>query len=203
MIDKEQDNANDLNQFNHSDLKTGDEAYLKALEYLRVSKAYIEIRIENSQFHLQDEPNIIQPALIEGSDNALEFVYPIFDFGDRLMASKQSDLEFSSQSMIKMYYTIEKMVAIWYEKLKSVEGGGEVLLYLDGHLLCMRKAFEVIINIPDNWIIMNFDPESWGQQYLSTLNRLRDKNFNFPPSAPRDVYKNPKTNLSPKQRIKK
>ena len=67
----------------------------------------------------------------------------------------------------------------------------------------MRKAFEVIINIPENWVIMNFDPEAWGQQYLASLNRLREKNFSFPPPAPREIYKNAQAYSHLKHRIKK
>lgn len=205
MSEQDNDNAENSSQLGDLNQDYNEASYTKALEYLKLAKAYIEIRIEESRFQLRDEPIIIAPAPIEGDESYLEFVYPIHDYGDRLIACKQSDHEFSHQTMSKMYYTIEKMIFIWYEKVKALGGGDdqETLVYLDGHKYCMRKAFETIINIPDNWIVMNFDPEAWGHQYLETLNRLRKKNFDFPSSAPREDYKHLHGARLPKQSIKK
>ena len=171
-------------------------ALKKGIEYLKQSYAYLEIRIDDARFSLNQEPIIINPAPLADEPNVLEFVYTIYDYGDRLMTSKHSDEQIEDLSMIKMYYTIEKMISVMYEKLEKAgtEGGQddserELLFFLDGHILCMRKAFEVIINLPQNWVVMNFDPGDWGNHYLATLQRLRDMNFDYPPPAPRYSYK--------------
>ena len=159
--------------------------------FLKQSYAYLEIRVDDPRFILHEEPIIIEPAPTEDDPKSKEFVYPIYDYGDRLIASKQSEKEYAVLSMLKMYYTIEKMISILYEKFREsgrqngTPTDGEVFLYFDGHISCMRKAFEVIINLPENWVVMNFDPGDWGNFYLATLQRLRDKNFDYPPPAPR------------------
>lgn len=194
------DNTNNLSmetQWNESALKNG-------IEYLKQCYASLEIRIDDPRFALTEEPVVIKPAPLEDDPNQLEFVYTILDYGDRLMASKQSENQIEDLSMLRMYYTIEKMICVMSEKLHKIEPTKnedlekEILFYLEGHQLCMRKAFEVIINLPDNWVVMNFDPGTWGNNYLATLQRLRDKNFDYPPPAPRDYFRYRQGKLSGK-----
>lgn len=169
----------------------------QGLVFLKQALAYIEIRIDDEAFQLTDKPEIYRPESLQESPHTEEFVYPIFDYGDRLISSKGSQTLFSGQSMIKMFYTIDKMITIWYNKIKSLEenGGrkgsphGEVKVYLDGFDLCLRKAFEVIINLSDNWIVMNYDPGDWGNRYLDILQKLNAKGYSYPPPAPRDYYR--------------
>jgi len=181
-----------------------EESLSKAIACLNQALAYIEMRIDNEQFKLQEDPNIIKPAPLIEDESIFEYVYPIYDYGDRLLASKQSDSELNQMSMLKMYYTIEKMVMLWSEKIKETKTApDELFFYLEGHVYCLRKAFEVIINLPDNWLIMNFDPGEWGNNYLSTLQRLRKKDFNYPPPAPRDLYRHKLGNVVSKSRFNK
>jgi len=171
---------------------------VKGMVYLKQTLAYIEIRVEDEAFVLKEEPVIFAPLGVDGNPEEAEFVYPIYDFGDRLIASKGTESLFGGQSMIKMFYTIDKMISIWYEKIKQKDesggkkgkgGSGEVKVYLDGFELCLRKAFEVIINLADNWIVMNYDPGEWGNRYLDILQKLNEKGYSYPPPAPRDYYR--------------
>jgi hypothetical protein len=185
---------NHQNSKNVVDFEYNAEALNKSLAFMKQLYAYIEIRIEDPFFVFKDTPDVIKPESLQNDPQELELVYPIYDFGDRLSSSKTMDNEIDNHSMLKMFFTIEKMISIMYEKIKnkSTSGGTENpenLFYLDGHLLCLRKAFEVIINLPDNWIVMNFDPGEWGNNYLATLQRLKNKNFQYPPPAPRDNYR--------------
>lgn len=171
---------NTSNEFNDISIQQG-------IEYLKNSYAYIEIRIDDASFKFQDIPQVIQPAPLLEDEHQFEYVYPIYDFGDRLLAAKDV---MSGQSMLKMNYTIEKMIHLWSDKIQTKEQSfDEVKVYIDGHLFCLRKAFEVIINLTQNWVVMNFDPGEWGNRYLEILQKLYQKGFAYPGSAPRDFYR--------------
>ena len=90
--------------------------------------------------------------------------------------------------------TIEKMVALMSNRIAAATANlenppAEWIFALDGHEYCKRKIFEVIINHPDNWLIINYDPGQWGTVYLNSLKLLNQKNFDYPPNAPRDIYR--------------
>lgn len=164
-------------------------AFAKSMAYLRQTWSYIEIRVDHEAFVFQENATVIQPDTLLEDNSQNEFVYPIFDYGDRLMSAKELG---SGSCMIKMHHTIEKMIAILYQKYLDAAGDGgidEFKIYLDGELLSIRKAFEVIINLPDNWVVMNFEPGEWGSNYLNTLQKLYDKGFDYPEPAPRDFYR--------------
>jgi hypothetical protein len=176
------------------DFEYNAEALNKSLAFMKQLYAYIEIKIDDPFFVFKDTPDVIKPEPLQDDPHELELVYPIYDFGDRLTSSKTMDKEIDNHSMLKMFFTIEKMISIMYYKIKhkSTSGGeekAENLFYLDGHILCLRKAFEVMINLPDNWVVMNFEPGQWGNNYLATLQRLKNKDFQYPPPAPRDNYR--------------
>lgn len=134
-------------------------------------------------------PPLIIPAEPIAQTSEFEFVYPIFDHGYKLSTSK--DLYESGLSMCKLYYTIEKMIFILIERLKSggISPESEVHVSFAGHELAQRKGFESIINLSYNVVITNFDPGSWGERYLQIVKRLADKGYGYPPEAPRDVYR--------------
>ncbi len=137
-----------------------------------------------------EPPQIILPEQLPDS-GAYEFVYPIVDYGNQLSTSKGEDGYASGFSMCKLYFTIEKMVAILIERLKS--GGGdektEVQVALGGHELAQRKGFESIINLKYNVVVTNFDPGKWGEQYLQNVKQLSEQGYGYPPESPRDVYR--------------
>ncbi len=130
------------------------------------------------------------PELIHGTQEK-EFVYPIQDYGNRLLTSKQDELFLAGLSMCKMHYTIEKMIAILMERLKAggVTEETEVQVAFDGHEIAQRKAFETVINLEYNMVVTNFDPGPWGEKYLSILKGLGEKGYGYPSKAPRDIYK--------------
>ena len=136
-----------------------------------------------------DPPKCIEPEVL--SDQEKEFVYPIYDYGYRLSTSKGENAVSAGMSMCKLFYTIEKMIAILVERLKAagVATDTEVQVAFDGFILAKRKAFEAIINLPYNVIITNFDPGEWGDYYLETVKRLAKKGYGYPPESPRDIYR--------------
>lgn len=138
-------------------------------------------------------PVIIPPASISDSDE-LEFVYPIHDYGYKLMTSKAEDMFVAGMSMCKLYYTIEKMIFLLIERLKSggISTEMEVQVAFGGHELSQRKAFESIINLSYNVIVTNFEPGSWGEHYLEVVKFLSDKGYGYPPEAPREKYRQPR-----------
>ncbi|KTD58522.1 virulence protein LvgA [Legionella sainthelensi] len=144
-------------------------------------------------------PVIIKPELIPGTDE-YEFVYPIHDSGSKLATSKSSEMYHAGMSMHRLYMTIEKMIYILVERLKKegITTDTEVQVSFGGHLLPQRKAFESIINLSYNVVVTNFDPGEWGERYLQIVKQNADK-YGYPPESPRDTYKQPHTNPSPKR----
>lgn len=135
-------------------------------------------------------PQVILPALIEGTD-AYEFVYPIVDYGDKFSTSKGLELFSAGLSMWKLYCTIEKIIHLLIERLKSsgTTAETEVQIAFAGHELAQRKGFESVINLSYNVVVTNFDPGAWGERYLQTVKRLADKGYGYPAAAPRDSYR--------------
>lgn len=135
-------------------------------------------------------PVIIPPAPLTEGDG-VEFVYPIFDFGYKLATSKAEEMLSAGMSMCKLYYTIEKMVDLLIQRLKTsgTDTDTEVQVSFEGFIQAQRKAFESIINLSYNVVVTNFEPGEWGEMYLQTIKRLADKGFGYPPEAPRDAYR--------------
>lgn len=135
-------------------------------------------------------PTFILPESVNNSDE-LEFVYPILDAGSSLSTSKAKEMFSAGMSMFKLYNTIEKMISILIDRLKAegVTPETEVQVAFGGHQLAQRKAFESIISLSYNVVVTNFDPGSWGENYLRNVKVLADKGYGYPPEAPRDRYK--------------
>lgn len=135
-------------------------------------------------------PILIAPEPIPDS-NDLEFVYPIYDFGSKLSTSKSEDMYSAGMSMCKLFFTIEKMIYILVERLKSGGIGTEeeVQVAFGGHEIAQRKAFESVINLNYNVVVTNFDPGVWGERYLQNVKRIADKGYGYPSETPRETYK--------------
>nr|WP_281175054.1 virulence factor [Legionella massiliensis] len=131
-------------------------------------------------------PIVIEPEVNEATGER-EFVYNIHDHGFKLSTSKSQDMYNTTMSMCKLFLTIEKMIYILVERLKSggVDEETEVQVSFGGHEIAQRKAFESIINLAYNVVVTNFDPGAWGERYLQTVKRLADKGYGYPRPAPR------------------
>lgn len=153
--------------------------------------ADFHLYLVSPSFDIISPPVVIKPEMIPGT-NELEFVYSIHDAGSKLSTSKSEDMMSSGMSMHRLYMTIEKMIYILVERLKSggVTMETEVQVSFGGHLLAQRKAFESIINLSYNVVVTNFDPGTWGERYLQIVKQNADK-YGYPPEAPRETYKNP------------
>lgn len=132
-------------------------------------------------------PIILEPEILPGT-NEREFVYNIDDHGFKLVTSKGEDMYTSGMSMCKLFNTIEKMIYLLIERLRSggVDEETEVQVAFGGHILAQRKAFESIINLTYNVVVTNFDPADWGENYLQIVKRLADRGYGYPSPAPRD-----------------
>ncbi|WP_131782627.1 virulence factor [Legionella gresilensis] len=133
-------------------------------------------------------PLVIEPEPI--GDNEYEFVYTILDWGYRLSTSKAQDMFTAGMSMCKLYFTIEKMIYLLIERLKSsgTSAETEVQVAFSGHEKAQRKAFESIINLNYNVVVTNFDPGAWGERYLKLVKTLNDKGYGYPSESPRQPY---------------
>ncbi|STX52723.1 virulence protein [Legionella busanensis] len=150
--------------------------------------ANFDLLIVNPVIEPISPPLIIEPELI--GDNEYEFVYTILDWGHRLSTSKAQDMYTAGMSMCKLYFTIEKMIYLLIERLKS--GGTnpetEVQVAFSGHEKAQRKAFESIINLNYNVVVTNFDPGAWGERYLKLVKTLNDRGYGYPSESPRQPY---------------
>lgn len=152
--------------------------------------ADFELTITSPNFEEISPPAIVKPALLPDGQG-YEFVYDIHDHGYRLVAAKTAELFADGRSMCKLFYTIEKMIAMLVERLESagIDRNDEVQVAFDGYISARRKAFESIINLPNNVVVVNFEPEEWGERYLDAVKRFADKYGFFPSESPRDIYK--------------
>lgn len=171
--------------------------HLTGIYQIWTNWAYFELEIVDPVIPARDAVAILNPETIPGTDDA-EFVYPIFDYGNRLSTSKASEMYSVGASMCKLYYTIEKMIFVLLERIK--EGGVdsneiESQVSFDGHQLAQRKAFESIINLDHNVVVTNFDPGEWGERYLQTIKRFSNLGYGYPSEAPRDIFKRANKNL--------
>lgn len=141
-------------------------------------------------FEVFSTPKVIPPQEMLGS-NEKEFVYTIYDFGNKFSTSKAEEMFESGMSMFKMHQTIEKIVYLLVERLKAgdISTETEVQVAFDGHILVQRKAFEVLINLDYNVVITNFTPGAWGDRYLEIMKLLVEKGYGYPPKAPRDSFR--------------
>ena len=131
-------------------------------------------------------PDIIEPEFNQETKKK-EFVYNIMDHGFSLSTSKGEEMYIVGMSMCKLFLTIEKMIFILIERLRSggISEETEVQVSFGGHELAQRKAFESIINLSYNVVVTNFDPGEWGERYLQIVKRLADKGYGYPRPAPR------------------
>ena len=136
--------------------------------------------------------DVISPPLILLPDSEeYEFVYTIHDHGYMLCTSKGEDMYSAGKSMCKLFYTIEKIIFMLVERLKTggTSAETEVQVAFGGHELAQRKGFESIINLSYNVVVTNFDPGPWGERYLQVVKRLAEKGYGYPAEAPRDSYR--------------
>lgn len=157
--------------------------------HLWINWAYFELSVVNPRFDLIEPPEIITPELI--APDEFEFVYSIHDHGNKLSTSKGEEMFSAGMSMCKFYYTIEKMIYLLIERLKSsgIDTETEVQIAFGGHELGQRKAFESVINLGYNVVVTNFDPGAWGEKYLSIVKRLADLGYGYPQEAPRTNFR--------------
>ncbi|MBN9231086.1 MAG: virulence factor [Legionella sp. 40-6] len=145
-------------------------------------------------------PIVLKPEFIPGTQET-EYVYDIHDSGSKLSTSKGEELISAGMSMHRLYMTIEKMISLLVERLKTggIDMETEVQVAFGGHLLPQRKAFESIINLSYNVVVTNFDPGAWGERYLQIVKHNAER-FGYPPEAPRDTYRHP--HQSPSAKVK-
>lgn len=151
--------------------------------------ADFSIHIINPTIERYSEPVIHKPEKI--SDNEMEFVYDIADWGDVLLTSKGVTGFNTGRSMCRLNYTIEKMIYLLVERLRSggIDESTEVEIAFEGHLLAQRYAFASVINLEENVVVVNFDPGRWGEIYLEILSRLSERGYGYPAGSPRDIYR--------------
>lgn len=165
-------------------------ATAERVDYIWRCWADFHLYIISPTIDLITPPVIIKPEPVPNSED-YEWVYDIHDSGSKLSTSKSEDMYSSGISMCKLYYTIEKMIHLLVERMKTggISTETEVQVAFGGYHLAQRKAFESIINLSYNVVVTNFDPGVWGERYLQTVKLMADKGYGYPPEAPRDTYR--------------
>lgn len=184
-------------------LSPDDEVILqRGVAKLLANDAYFELLVVSPQLPVFSPYQLISPKKL--SDDEYEFVYDIQDHGNRFLTARSLDM-FSHGSMCKLYFTIEKIIFLLMERLRESEGGLEgtelnAEVNIEGYFTAKRKAFESIINLKENVVVNNFDPEIWGDFYLQWVNILSTKGWGAPPTAPRDFFSTHPSKISLKSR---
>lgn len=173
-----------------------------ALESINIYRAWFSIHIIRP-FIEPIVPAIIHlPDSLEDAEQEAEFVYPIMDSGDVLATSKAEDMFTAGYSMCKLYYTIEKIIWLLMERLKTggIAAEDEVQVAFHGQHAALRYAFASVINLQSNVIVSNYDPGHWGEDYLATVNRLAEKGYGYPEESPRDVFRKKHSPAAPSKK---
>jgi len=155
--------------------------------------ADFELYIVSPTIDVISPPLILLPEVITENSMGIkeyEFVYPIHDYGYKMLTSKGMDM--SGMSMCKLFFTIEKMIYLLIERMKSggIDSDIEVQIAFGGHEIAQRKAFESVINLSYNVVVTNFDPGAWGEMYLRNIKRIADKGYGYPSETPRTSFRN-------------
>lgn len=164
------------------------------MRVLRVYQLYwhwadFGLTIVDPVFAVVTPPVLIYPEKLP--DGTSEFVYTIHDYGNALLTSKAENMFSAGMSMCRLYYTIEKMIFILIERLKErgIDTQTAVQISFSGHELAKRKAFESVINLLYNVLVIDFDPGAWGERYLQNVKRISEKGHGYPSETPRDSYR--------------
>ena len=162
-----------------------------ALESVNAYRAWFSIHVLTPYIEPITPPIVHQPDSLEDAEQEAEFVYPIVDSGDVLATSKAQEMFSAGYSMCKLYYTIEKMIWLLMERLETggISAEDEVQIAFQGYHAALRYAFASVINLQSNVIVANYDPGSWGEDYLDTVNRLAEKGYGYPDASPRDIFR--------------
>lgn len=170
---------------------------IMSVETITAYHAWFSLHVVAPYVASLETPIIHGPDSLVDAPEQAEFVYPIIDQGDIYSTSKAADFLNAGYSMCRLSYTIEKIIWLLNEKLKDddSETGGlmdpsrEIQLAIHGHPWALRYAFSSVINLPGNVIIVNFDPGTWGEAYLNTINHWAEKGYGYPMESPRDIFK--------------
>lgn len=125
-------------------------------------------------------PPAYPPAILNPGPN--EYLYPIFDYGNRLATSPGEQLMVSTRSTGRFLATIEKIMKMAIERAYREVGGNDeknppVYFSFLGHEIGFRKAFKECVLANKNIFINNFDPGDWGEAHLRAMDVLAEKGY--------------------------
>lgn len=166
-------------------------AFSDALDELSRNWASFTLSVIEPELIYDEVAKIIEPEPLPDTQ-VTEFVYPIYDHFSTLSTSKALELCVPGMANCKLFYTIEKMIFILIERIKEIEGiteETEVKIAFEGHEQGKRKAFESVINLAYNVVVINFDPGAWGERYLQVVKNLAEKEYGYPSKTPRTIYR--------------
>jgi hypothetical protein len=152
----------------------------RALFYLWMTWADFHLTITWPVVKRLEPPILHLPKELE--DGQVENVFTIVDSGSMLSTSRGEDAFVASSGLSKYYNTIDKMIRLLLDKLK--EGGvgteDEVRVAFRGFDLGCRKAFEAILNLEENVLVVNYDPGRWGDLYMKNILEMVERGYGMP-----------------------
>ena len=181
---------------------------LENVSYLQALWADFHLYI-TEPFIAPQPPRFVRPAYNKVKDT-YENVYPIRDYGYFMSTSRGRDLAKGTRAMVKLFNTVEKMVALLIDRTTDISSGGAsdakegdggksgdgegdgtstpaVCVAFYGHEQAQRKAFESVINLKQNVVVINFEPGKWGERYMKNVMSIADQGFGLPRVAPRKL----------------
>ncbi len=156
------------------------------IEYFAFLWADFTLTIVDPVVEAVSPPTIIEPEVNEDTKEK-EHVYSIIDEGFRLKMSRGEEAFSSGNSLFKYFMTIEKMVSILVERLKTggISDETEVRVAFYGFELGQRKAFESILNLSQNVVVVNYDAAEWGERFMNIVLQLAERGYGMPSATPR------------------
>ncbi len=134
------------------------------------------------------------PVIIKPDENSVtgqaDNVFDIFDEGFRLTTSRGEEGFALGQSMRKYFNTIEKMIRLLVDRLKAggVDMETEVHIAFAGFELGQRKAFESVLNLEENVIVVNYEAGEWGDRFMKAVLEMAERGYGVPSTTPRSGY---------------
>lgn len=159
------------------------------LLYLSILWADFHLYINDPYIEPIEPPIVFGPEIV-AETGELEHVYPITDHGYLLSTSRAEDGLLTGRSMGKYFNTVEKMIHMMVERLKTggIDAETEARVAFSGHEYGQRRAYESILNLDENVVVTNYEAGEWIERHMRNIKEIAARGYGYPSSSPRSVF---------------
>ena len=162
-----------------ADLSTEQIAQLEDVYYLWICWGDFHLYITQPYVEEHFPPVIIPPAY-DAKTKKTEFVYPIFDYGNRFSTSPGEELAKGGRSTGKLLKTVEKIMALAIARGKERTTGDalpDIRVAFLGLDIAQRKAYKLCLDAEENVIVTNFEPGEWRDRFAKTSQEMQERGY--------------------------